>query len=341
MKHRATLKDIANALNISVTTVSRALNNKDDISPKTKQAVLDVAKMLDYKPNAIAVSLRKNVSNKIIGVVLPNVDHYFFSTILKGIMTSSHLSEYMVMVGESAQDFKREQTIIDHFADHMVSGVIYSPSRHPDAPKNLALLRKHDIPFLLIDRKFDDYSGSFVQHDDYNGAYAAVSHLIAQGYKHIAHIRGDESCKISTERFKGYIAALSDHGLPIDNHLVKSCTYAKKEDGYKMSKILFTGNYTKPDAVFTVTDNVASGVYEYARNHDISIPKDLGVVGYSNSEIADHLSPKLSSIEQNGQEMGRTAFNFLISQIQNNRSVYQKTFSTKLLIRGSSMRLKS
>lgn len=339
MKHRATLKDIANALNISVTTVSRALNSKDDISAKTKQAVMEVAEMLNYKPNAIAVSLRKNVSSKIIGVVLPNVDHYFFSTILKGIMTSSHLSEYMVMVGESAQDFKREQKIIDHFTDHMVSGVIYSPSRHPEAPKNLAFLRKNEIPFVLIDRKFDNYNGSFVQHDDYSGAYAAVSHLIAQGYKRIAHFRGAETCTISTERFKGYIAALSDHGLPIDNHLVRSCLNTNKSDGYNMSKMLFSSNYQKPDAIFTVTDDVASGVYEYLREIGLSIPKDVGIVGYSNSDLADHLSPKLSSVEQNGQDMGRTAFNFLISQIKNNDSVYQKTFSTKLLIRGSSMNI--
>ncbi len=337
MKRRATLKDIANALNISVTTVSRALNDKDDISPKTKEAVLEVARMLEYKPNAMAVSLRKNVANKIVGVILPAVEHHFFSTILKGIMTAAHLSDYMIMMGESNQDFNKERKILQHFGDHLVSGVILSPSRHPDSPKNVALLRSMDIPFILIDRKFDDYTGSFLQHDDYSGAYAAVSHLIAQGYKRIAHIRGDETCNISSERFKGYISALSDHGIPIDHHLVKSCLNARKEDGYRNTAILFDGKYPNPDAIFTVTDHVASGVYEYAKDHGINIPKELGVVGYSNSEVADHLSPKLSTVEQNGHEMGRTSFNFLIEQIKNRQSVFQRTFSTKLLIRESSM----
>lgn len=336
MKRRATLKDIANALNISVTTVSRALNDKDDISPKTKQAVLDVAKMLDYKPNAIAVSLRKNMSNKIVGVILPTVDHYFFGTILKGIMTSAHVGEYMVMIGESNHDSKKERSIIEQFSDHLVSGVIFCPSRQPDSINNITLLRKREIPFILIDRKFDNYTGSYVQHDNYSGAYAAVSHLIAQGYQKIAHIRGDENCNISSERFRGYIAALSDHKLPIDHHLIKSCLNASKEDGRKITEILFSGNYAKPDAIFTVTDQVASGVYEYAQNANLSIPQDLGVVGYSNSEMSNNLNPKLSTIEQNGQEMGRTAFNFLIEQIKNNGSVFQKTFSTNLLIRKSS-----
>ncbi len=336
MKRRATLRDIANALNISVTTVSRALNDKDDISPKTKKAVLDVAEMLDYKPNAIAVSLRKNVANKIIGVILPSVDHYFFGTILKGIMTSAHLGEYMVMIGESNQDANKEKNILDQFADHLVSGVIFSPSRQPNSVNNITLLRKREIPFILIDRKFENYTGSYVQHDNYSGAYAAVSHLIAQGYKNIAHIRGDENCNISSERFRGYIAALSDHQFPIDNHLIKSCLNATKQDGIRMTEILFSGNYTKPDAIFTVTDEVASGVYEYAQRANLSIPHDLAVVGYSNSLLSDNLNPKLSTIEQNGHEMGRTAFNFLIEQIKNKGSIFQKTFSTKLVIRKSS-----
>lgn len=335
MKRRATLRDIANALNISITTVSRALNDKDDISSDTKKAVLEVAKMLDYKPNAIAVSLRKNVANNIIGVILPNVDHYFFSTILKGIITSSHLSDYMVMIGDSAQDFTKEQNLIEQFADYFVSGVIYAPARHPDSPKNIALLRNLEIPFVLIDRKFDDFYGSFVQHDDFSGAYTAVTHLISQGCKTIAHIKGDESCSISTERLKGYLAALNNHGLPTDNQLIKSCLHANKEDGYKLTKQLFSGHHQKPDAIFAVTDHVASGIYEYANEHKIKIPEDLSVVGYSNSDLADHLTPKLTTVDQNGNEMGTIAFNFLKEQIKNKNSIYQKTFSSRLIVRSS------
>lgn len=340
MKRRATLRDIANALNISITTVSRALNDKDDISAETKKAVLDVAKMLDYKPNAIAVSLRKNVANQIIGVILPNVDHYFFSTILKGVISATHQSDYMVMIGESGQDFEKEQSIIEHFADYFVSGVIYAPSRHPESPKNIALLRKLEIPFILIDRKFDDYQGSFVQHDDFSGAYTAVTHLISQGYRYIAHIRGDESCNISTERLKGYKAALNDHGLTVDPNLIKFCLNADKADGYRLAKQIFSGSHQKPDAIFAVTDHVASGVYEFAHEAKINIPSELGVVGYSNSEVSDHLSPKLTTIDQNGQEMGKTAFRFLQEQVKNKNSVYQKTFSTKLIIRGSTAHIK-
>ena len=337
MKRRATLKDIANALNISVTTVSRALNDKDDISPQTKKAVLDVAKMLEYKPNAIAVSLRKNVATKIIGVILPSVNHYFFSTILKGIMSSAHMSDYMVMIGESNHDYEKEKLLIEQFADHLVSGVIYAPSRNPDAIQNATLLKRRGLPAIIIDRKFDDFNGSYLQHDNFTGAHAAVSHLIAQGYQKIAHIRGDESCSISNERYKGYLKALRDHQLVPDQSLVQCCIHVNKEDGYKITQNMFEQGSVHPDAIFTVTDRVAAGVYEYAMAHNISIPQELGVVGYSNSDIAQNLYPKLSTVEQNGQEMGETAFNFLLDQLSNQNSVYQKTFSTKLIIRDSSI----
>ncbi len=337
MRKRATLKDIAKALNISITTVSRALNDKADISPETKKAVLDVARILDYKPNAIAVSLRKNTPTKIIGVILPSVDHYFFSTILKGIMTSAHLSDYMVMIGESNQDYKKEIAIIEQFADHLVSGVIFAPSRNPESFENSKLLEKRNLPYIIIDRKFENFGGSYVQHDNFSGAYAAVSHLIAQGYKKIGHIRGHEECSISNERYRGFEQALEDHGLNRYDNLIKKSMNFTKEDGTQLCRIMYSDQNNKPDAIFAVTDSVASGVYEYAQQNNISIPDELGIVGYSNSEVSQILHPKLSSIEQNGNDMGRTAFNFLREQLKNKNSIFQKTFSTKLLIRESSV----
>ena len=139
---RTTLKDIANYLNVSTTTVSRALNDKDDISMSMRQRVLEVARLLDYKPNSVAISLRKKTRSNLIGVIIPSVDHHFFSTILHGITTSTLQDDYMIMMGESNHDVVREKEIINRFGDHYVAGVIFVPSRHRRSQENVKLLVK-------------------------------------------------------------------------------------------------------------------------------------------------------------------------------------------------------
>ena len=180
MRNRATLKDIAKALNVSITTVSRALNDKSDISVKTREKVLQVAKMLDYEPNTMAISLRKNVAREVIGVILPSVEHHFFSTILQGVTTSAHKSGFMIMFCESGYSSEKEMQLMDQLGHHFISGIIYAPSRNASHELNLAHLENMNIPYVLIDRIFPDFNGSYVQYDDYNGAYDATEHLIFQ-----------------------------------------------------------------------------------------------------------------------------------------------------------------
>jgi len=337
MGKEARLIDIANALNISVTTVSRALNNKDDISQKTKAAVLEVADMLDYKPNTLAISLRKKKTFNVIGVVLPNVDHYFFSTVLKGVMSKAHLNNYLVIVGESSQDAKKEKEILDEFINYGVSGILIAPTKYSQYESNFAYLKDKRIPFVFMDRTYDDHDTSFVRSDDYHGAYQAVSHLINMGYQKIAHIKSSDGWSIGTERCKGYFQALQDHDLDYNSAYLKSSDTATKEDGY-----LLTAEYFKmddpPDAIFTVTDDVASGVYEYAHEHQIDIPSQLGVVGFSNSILSSILIPKLTTVEQLGEQMGETAFDYFFQIRKDKRNSFQKTFESKLIVRESSQR---
>jgi len=334
MKKKAKLKDIAEALNISIATVSRALNDKYDINVETKKEVLRVAEELNYRPNPIAVSLRKN-SYHVIGVVLPSIDHYFFSTILKGVMNKAHKANYLVIVGESNHEPDKEKTILEQFENHGVTGVIVSPTMDPSSD-NFSRFRNKRIPFVLVDRPLVDDRDSFVRYDDPNGAFLAVEHLIEQGYKNIACIKGNDSCVISNARYSGYLKALDQYEILRNPKHVKKCiNLDSKDDGYLLGKQLLLSK-NKPDAIFTVTDEVAAGVYKAANELNIGIPSELGLVGYSNSKLSKHLTPQLTTVEQPGVEMGEEAFDYLQQIMLGSTTILKKTFDARLIVRGSS-----
>lgn len=334
MTGKTRLIDIANALNISVTTVSRALNNKSDINAQTKKAVLDLAKKLDYHPNAFAVSLRKKKSLNLIGVILPNVDHYFFSTVLQGVMSEAHKNNYLVLVAESSQKGMKEKQILEEFISYGVDGILLAPSRDSSFEQNLLPIIEQRIPIVLMDRTYSNFTGHYVQSDDYNGAVQAVSLLVKNGYRKIAHIRGSDKWSIGSERYRGYAATLAVHGLPLVEDHVVNCTVANKQEGFDAARQLFSLS-NPPDAVFTVTDNVAAGVIEYCHQAKLSIPQQIGVVGFSNSEISGLLSPSLTTVEQKGQDIGSVAFSFFMQSLVDKDKVHQKTFESRLIIRES------
>lgn len=337
MADKARLIDIARALNISTTTVSRALNNKSDISPKTKEAVLKLARELDYHPNSLAISLRKKQSLKSIGVVLPDVGHYFFSTVLKGIMKKAHLENYVVMVGESGENPDREEQIVEEFINYGVSGIIITPGRKSNHESLTGLLESKRVPLVLLDRTFPNYHGSFVLSNDFQGAVLATDHLLESGYRRIAHIGSLNKCSVGNQRYEGYLAALKKRGLRISKKLIKECETTTLIGGFNAAKDLFD-LATPPDAIFTVTDDVAAGVLEFCADHGIRVPETLGVVGFSNSEISSILKPKLTTVEQKGEQMGEVAFEFFISSLNKQSELKQKTFDSKLIVRESSIR---
>lgn len=334
LNKRPTLKDIAKALNVSTTTVSRALNNKDDISAEMRHKVWEVARMLDYKPNSLARSLRQRSSNKVIGVIIPEVDHYFFSTIIKGI-TMSIEAEFLIMIGETRHDAVLERNMIDRYMDHFVGGIILIPTRYNSSIKNIRHLQEAEIPHILVDRIFGDYDGNYLRHDSLEGAQKAIDHLIQKGKKRIAILRGDMECTVSSERVIGYKNSLRAHHMTIDESLILSCPNASREEAFMACKRLFELP-DPPDAIFTITDHLAAGVYQYAAAHSLRIPEDIAVVGYSNSEISDLLQPKLTSVAQDGFELGRIAKEQMIQMIADPSHKYKSVISSPLIVRGSS-----
>ena len=333
MKKRATIKNIADSLSLSVSTVSRILNGKGEFSEETKSSVLEVARILDYRANTLAVSLRKNVPNKVVGVILPQVNHYFFSSILNGIMTTSHNQGYMVMIGESLDQSNLEKDLINNFSDHFVAGIILAPSQDERSTENINKMEREGIPNVIIDRTYQSIKGSFVKHDDFKGAFEAVTHLIENGFHRIGLLKGPDNCTISQARLKGYQEAFKNKGIPMDSNLIESAKHTVKDEGYLLFKKMYEQH--QPQAVFTITDMLASGVYAYAHEHNIRIPDELGVIGYSNSQLGKALQPRLTTVNQNGQEMGEVALSYLLEQIDMPSLKRQMTFDSELVVRDS------
>lgn len=336
MAKKLTMKDIAERLNISITTVSRALNNKSDVGENTRKAVLELAKSFDYAPNTMASSLRKSKSN-VIGVILPRLEHYFFSTVLKGIVSYAQKDNFVVSVGESSHNHKKESELIGQFIGMNVSGIIIAPCRNELNISYVNALKQNDIPLILMDRIPKNFKGNYIKLNDFHGAQVAVEHLIQQGYKKIAHIRGHGYSSIAEERYLGYLQALKLHNIKHNPSLVRTCEFVSSEEGYYFTKELVLSP-NKPDAIFTVTDEVALGVYDALREMHLKIPEDVGVVGFSNSIVSNYLTPRLTTIDQPGVRMGEMAYEFLRASFDDNSDTFQKIFEAKLLIRESSVR---
>lgn len=336
MHNKMTMKEIAKKLNISITTVSRALNNKSDVGSETRKAVMALAQELDYTPNRMAASLRQRRSN-VIGLVLPRVEHYFFATIMKGIVSSAQKDNFAVILSESSHIPQKESELIGRLIGMNVSGIILSPCRNEIDISYLKAMKKNNIPLILIDRTPKNYQGHFVKLNDFHGAEIAVKHLLQQGYKKVAHIRGHEYSSIAEDRYHGYCHALKLNNIEYNPALVKTCEFVNKEEGYYFTKELLLSD-DKPDAIFTVTDEVAIGVYKALQELGLNIPVDIGVVGYSNSMLSNYVCPRLSTIDQPGIRMGETAYEFLRCALDDEDKIKQKVFEAKLLIRESSVR---
>jgi LacI family transcriptional regulator len=235
-KERATVYDIAKELKITASTVSRALNDHPNISARTKKAVRRMSKKLSYQPHGIAAALRNGKSN-IIGVIVPTADRNFFASIIRGIEEMANKAQYQVMICQTHEDPLREAAAIETLLNSRVDGVIASLSKKI---RNFAPYRKiksAGIPLILFDRANDELGVSQVVIDDFTGSYKAVTHLIQQGCRRIAHLTSIEKINIYKERLRGYKTALENHGLPFESELVVESDL-QLEDGRKSMKQL-------------------------------------------------------------------------------------------------------
>ena len=322
-----TLKEIASQLGISITTVSKALKGYSDVSAATKKAVIDLAKQLHYTPNSFAVNLRTKES-KTIGLIIPTLVHDFFASVIKGILEEAEKRDYMVIILQSNEKVEFEKKQIDLLLNKRVDGILISLSNQTGDFDHLNSIITHNTPLVLFDKIAKLVKCSKVTINDKKAAYDAVSFLINKGYKKIAHFRGSYLPQNAIDRFLGYKKALEDHGILYDSSLVFVCdNNFDFEDGYENAKKVIQ-EHPEIDAIFAVTDLVAIGIIKYFNEIEILIPKQIAVLGFSNWFMSSVITPKLSTIDQPGFEIGQRSASILFDEINQKKSNVPITFQS-------------
>ncbi len=337
-KKRTTIHDIAKELNVTASTVSRALQDHPRISRETKEAVLNVARKLNYQHNSLAAALRKGKSN-LIGVIVPTADRNFFGTIIRGIEEVVNKSGYRVIISQSNDLISKEKTNIDALLEAQVDGILASIAKETIEFDHYLKIQKRGIPLILFDRVTDELNISTVVIDDFQGAYKAVQHLIDQGCRRIVHFTGQQNLSIYKERLKGYKQALLANRLPFDEKLVLYGD-TQLESGEELCKKILAMPQL-PDAIFSASDYTAIGALHCLKRHGIKIPEQIAIVGFSNEVFTTFVDPALTTIDQHGSMMGQTAAKLFLEQIEDESlmMVPNKTvLDPELIIRKSSLK---
>ncbi|MGY5851083.1 LacI family DNA-binding transcriptional regulator [Salegentibacter sp. F14] len=310
---KTTIYEIANALAIDSSTVSRALNDSPRVSKNTKEKVLKKAKELGYSTNLLASNLRQNKSNTI-GIVVPRISRFFFSTTIAGIEEAAFTQGYNVIISQSLEQLDREKKIINNFVANRVDGVLISISWETENCKHLKHLQDLNIPLVFFDRHCASMTNTNkIITGDYEGAYQATNHLIEKGCKKIAHFAGPQTLELYKNRLNGYKMALENNKMKFDPALVQESSLMKNY-GYESMKSLME-KIDDIDGVFSANDAAAVGAMKYLSRIGKRIPNDIAFVGFSNDPLSEVIDPPLSTVDQFGFEMGKKACELLIENI--------------------------
>jgi DNA-binding LacI/PurR family transcriptional regulator len=336
-RHQVTIVDIAQELGISKSTVSRALRGHTDIHAGTRQAVLDLAQHLDYQPNLLANALLKSRTNTV-GIVVPEFRHYFFPAVIIGAQEVFSKAGYNVMICQSEESYETEVANVKALMSSRVDGLLVSLTSQTNNFDHFRAVLRREVPLVFFNRVCAELDTPHVVVDDYLGAVAAVEHLVAQGYRRIAHLAGPTTLQISKLRLQGYLDTLQKHGLPVDNELI--IHYDLTEEKARIYANYLLSLPQPPDAIFAINDPTAIEIMLVAKSRGIKIPHELGVVGFSNDPMSRIIEPQLTTVEQPVAEIGRQAAQLLIDQIEGRASSHDGPLqlSTHLLVRGSASR---
>ncbi|WP_143960758.1 LacI family DNA-binding transcriptional regulator [Litoribacter populi] len=338
---QATIKDIAKALNVSSSTVSRALKDYPGISKETKRKVKELAEKLNYRPNAVALSLRKSKSFTI-GVIIPEVVHFFFSTVISGIEEIAFANGYNVILCQTNESLAREMSSVDTIISNQIDGLLISYSKETTDFSHFQKLIDHNFPIVFFDRVPELANTVNVTVDDYSGAKEAVKHLIDQGYQRIFHLAGPKNLLISAHRKDGYIDALKESGLEYDPTLVESCPIGTEEESFKIITQVYQDFTNRPDAIFAANDIAAAGAMRAVKSLGLRVPQDVGIVGFSNWQFSSMVDPPLTTVSQPGFKIGERASQLLLQMINKKEEdpfdPITEILETELLIRGSSLK---
>jgi LacI family transcriptional regulator len=325
-----TIKDIAKQLGISVSTVSRALQNHPDISDHTKQLVRDCAQSLNYKPNIMASNLRTS-KNTTIGVILPELNHHFFASVLDGIEQAAKEAGYNIIICQTGENVEKEIQSIQTLIASRVAGILAGISKQTHSLLHLLEVINADIPLVLYDRPCPSLPCDQVVSDDYTGAFKAVEYLIQTGCQRIMFFSSPMQLEVAHRRYQGWRDALQQYHLPADESMIVTCD-SRAQAIIETPKILKGNN--RPDAIFCVNDDCASGVLYAAQILGINIPQELAICGFSDAPLCRNTSPMLTTVEQHGVEIGRRAMQRLLKRLDGDERIAQSyMIPTDLIVR--------
>ena len=335
-KHTS-LKDIAQALGVSVPTVSRALKDSPDISRALCEKAKWMAREMNYRPNPFALSLRKNAP-RIIGVVVPDIVTHFFASILNGIENMAVKNGYFVIITTSHESYEHEKRNVENLVNMRVEGIIACLSQETTDYTHFAELKDINMPLIMFDRVCLTDQFSSVVADGEHSAQMATQHLLDNGCKRVAFIGGANHLDIVKRRKHGYLEALRNNKIPIEKELVV-CRKIDYEEG-KIAAETLLALPNPPDAILAMNDTLAFAAIEVIKSHGLRVPNDIALIGYTDEQHANYIEPKLSAVSHQTYEMGETACLLLIDQIRGDKAIRQVMIPTHLQIRESSIKNK-
>jgi len=323
-QHLTSINDIAKALGVSASTVSRALKDHPDISQVTREKIKAFAGKVNYRPNALALILKKRVSFTI-GIVIPEIIHHFFSSIISGIEEIAYSKGYRVMICQSNEDAQREQMNIQALLDHRVDGLLICMSKTTTDFTYLFNAHNNQVPIVFFDRPCKEIDTDKVITDDFNGSRLITSHLIGTGCRRIMHLGTHPQLDIGQERLQGYLKALLDHDIPYIPELAIICDTM---DAVATKKDVISSLLPDIDGIFAVNDSTAIAAMRLAKELGYKIPDDIAVAGFGDDPVAEIVEPPLTTVQQKGFEMGMEAMNLLLDRISGKE--YTKTPRIKI-----------
>ena len=337
MNKPPTIKDIARQLNISVSTVSRAIRNASDVNPETKKAVLALVEEINYQPNQLALSLR-NKQTHTIGVIVPNLD-YVLSMMVRGIDEVALEAGYTVMICQSNESFGREIVNTRRLLDSLVDGFIISVSSETKTFDHFKKIQEKNIPMVVFDRVTPALVAPSVRLDNEMGGFIATEHLLEQGYKRIAILAGPKNLGISNSRMDGYLSALKKHKIKKDDDLIIHCDFNQDYAFFATQELLSMKK--RPDAIFTISDRMAIGAMLAIKKKGLRMPEDIGLVGFNNEPVTSLVTPQISSVDMSAFELGKAAAKLFIETMHHHEDMtsVENVLKPKLFIRESSKKM--
>uniref|UniRef100_A0A7C3MQG0 LacI family transcriptional regulator n=1 Tax=Dictyoglomus thermophilum TaxID=14 RepID=A0A7C3MQG0_DICTH len=332
-KKSPTMKDVAKLAGVSISTVSHVINKTRYVEKETRERVYEAIKTLGYRPNILASSLRKKITNTI-GLIISNITNLFYPEVVRGVEDYLTKFNYNLILCNSDEDVEKEKNYIEVLFSRRVDGLIITPSKSSETRENLDLFREKNIPIVLVDRKIEGLDEDVVLVDNVKGTYDAINYLISLGHKRIGIITGPLDTTTGYERLEGYLKALEDNNIKKDNNLIYEGDF-KEKGGYEGTSYLLNLK-NPPTAIFSSNNLMVLGSLKRITEIGVKIPSDLSLISFDDMEWFPYFSPPLTAVYQPAYELGETAVKLLFERLKRGRKKKKEVIlPTKLVIRES------